>query len=72
MSMWLLNPVTTVPAEPLDAEAAAAEEAQLIENSEPNDWVDPAYVELFPQNPSILATILQLLMGLHLSMMKMV
>ena len=49
----VLNPVTTVPAEPLDAEAAAAEEAQLIENSEPNNWVDPAYVELFPESVDI-------------------
>ena len=49
----VLNPVTTVPPEPLDAEAAAAEEAQLIENSEPNNWQDPAYVEIFPESVDI-------------------
>ena len=49
----VLNPVTTVPPEPLDAEAAAAEEAQLIENSEPNNWQDPAYVEVFPESVDI-------------------
>ena len=49
----VLNPVTTVPPEPEAAEAAAAEEAALIEKSEPNNWVDPAYVEVFPESAAI-------------------